>query len=282
MNVKYTNNEINEKSVIEVWNQCKRNYVDVCNTDDDKDSDTDEADIVKMKKSEYSVPNEIEIVKVTPPPKKRVKTNQGGAKESKLLMEGKKGVKKEETDDESDEVEYFIIKTLRCNDGSNVLTRIPGGYTEHWKCPVYIEMMHRSLYYEIKVWCNAIRDFVDNIDERLHGTPYDCGYNPKQGNHIKDFVKEMERIVRNKVLKKRSIVLHSLHYEGIMHAFPGCTKAMAKLVHSFCRSRTFHVRFFVVLAVKEMTYDLGTLFSAGYDWHFGQWDEENQPLVPIE
>ena len=73
----------------------------------------------------------------------------------------------------------------------------------------------------------------------------------------------METVVRNKVLKKRSIVLHYLHYEGLMHALPGCTKDMAKLVHSFCHSKTFHVRFFIVLAVKEMTYDLGTLFSAG-------------------
>ena len=247
----------------------------------------EEIEVVELVESGYEIPNEIEFVKVTPPKRKRTKIGKDGVERTEIynskknpskvdsLNESKSAAtgKEEETPDDDDSgVNYLVIKTLSCKDGSNLLARIPGGYTEHWKCPVYITMLHRSLYYELKIWCQAIKDFVDNIDQRLKGTVYDCGWDPKQGDYIKKFVVKMEKVVRNKILQKRSVVLHSLNYEGIMHSFPGCDKEMSKILYNMCRSATFHVRFMMMMGPDGMTYDLGTLFSIGVEWSFGQYD----------
>ena len=258
---------------------------------------TKEIEVVDVENSEYKIPLEVEIVKVTPPKRKRTKVGKDGVKRREILVksakntivpttknktttssEGKEAV--EESDEES-AVDYLVIKTLSCNNGSNVLTRIPGGYIEHLKCPIYIEMLHRSLYYEVKVWCEAITDFVDNIEKRLEGTVYDCDWEPEQGQHIKKFVKQMEKVVRNKILKKRSIVMHSLNYGGIMQALPGCDKEMAKIVYNMCRSATYHVRFMVMMGPDGVTYDIGTLFSIGVEWSFGQWDNRTLFLTKV-
>ena len=276
-------------TIIQICEDVKKDYDD-CTTPKGERlaSDNDDIEIVCVQGTKSEVPDEIQIVKVTPPKKKRIKIGNDGIPRTEILTKNtrketssttdtiKKTTSTTTEDDSDDEsgVDYLVIKSLSCKNGSNVLTHIPGGYTEHWKCPIYIEMLHRSLYYEMKIWGQSITDFVDNIDQRLKGTVYDCGWDPKQGEHIKKFVRAMERVVKNKVLQKRSIILHSLNYQGIMHALPGCTKEMAKIVYNMCRSATFHVRFMVMMGPGPdgMTYDIGTLFSVGCEWSFGQWD----------
>ena len=275
----------------EIWDN--DNFMCLSSEDeDDSDEDTGEVLVVRVQKkrqatttsTEYVGSNtdipvdDIQVVKVTPPKKKKVKVGRDGVRRTEVLMVSNKKTNGEEEEEESEEdigkeVDYHLIKTLLCNDGSNLLIRIPGGYTEHWKCPVYVNMLHRSLYYEIKTWCEAIKDFVKNSDDKMERIGLEQKFDARQGEHIMSFVDTMERLVLHKLLKRRSIVLHSMHYEGLMHALPGTTKEMAKLVYNFCRSKSFHVRLMMMQGGGAICCDIGTLFSAGWEWQFGQFDD---------
>ena len=275
-----------------VWDN--DNYMSLSSDDEkDEDEDTGEVVVVRVEKNggasttstQYvgrntDIPlDDLQVVKVTPPKKKKVKVGRDGVPTTEVLMLSNKTTGEEEEEDngedEGKKVDYHVIKSLICNDGSNLLTRIPGGYTEHWKCPTYINMMHRSLYYEIKTWSEAIKDFVKNSERKLEHIGLEHKFDVMQGKHTMSSVKKMERLVLHKILKKRSVVLHSLNYEGLMHAFPGTTKDMAKLVYNFCRSKSFHIRLMMMYGGGAIWYDIGTLFSAGCEWQFGQFDDRD-------
>lgn len=280
-----------EQSHTHVWTN--DNYM-CLSSDDEEDDDKSDIVVVRVERNKEGITttstqyvgkdtdvplDEIQVVKVTPPKKKKVKVSKDGVPMTEVLMSNTKTTGENQEDEVTEEsrntVDYHVIKSLLCKDGSNLLTVIPGGYTEHWKCPRYINMLHRSLYYELKTWSDAIKDFVDNSDDKLRRIGLEPHFDVRQGNHVKKFVRDMERLVLRKVLKRRSVVLHSLNYEGLMHSFPGITKDMAKLVYNFCRSKSFHVRLMMMWGGGNLVYDIGTLFSAGWEWQFGQFGDRD-------
>ena len=248
---------------------------------DDNDSEDDDIEIVKVekgkRKSTYRTDDEIRVVKVTPPKKKRYYDKKISVKKEMMKQEYKGKMKEEKKEEEKEEdtdmVNYYVIHTCKCMDGSNVLTKIPGGYTTFWKCPVYIKMMHGKLYHVVGVWCTKIRSFIEKLDgDWEEGSAFDTDWEKMQSDHILRMVEMVEAIVKEQVMMANTVVLHSSNCDGIMHALPGCNKMVAKLVYYFCRSVTFHIRFIPINGREACTYDIGTLFSAGHEWHFGQWN----------
>lgn len=241
---------------------------------DDSDEESEKSEEIRITKVDQSgmkkrkVPDEVTLVKVTPP--KRNKYKQMSKEE--LLGDENVGFESDE-----EESEYHVIHSMCRNDGGNILTYVPG-YTALWKCPVYMKLMHQSLYHEINVWCREIKKFLHKLDNEWDEDPaLDTDTEKKQKEHILESVTRMETTVLKKVLVFNTVVIHSLSIQSIMMSFPGCSKRLAKLVHYMCRSKSYHIRFFIIVGAGETSYDIGTLLSIGHEWHFDQWDDlENQ------
>ena len=235
--------------------------------------DDEEVQVTKVTKDSIKkrkVPDEVRIVKVSPPKKDRYKHMT----KKELFGDENEGF---ETDPEK--VDYYVIHSNCRRDGGNVLTYVPG-YTALWRCPQYINTLHQTLYYEIKVWCKEVRKFVHRLDnEWEEDTAFDTEAEKKQKEHILESVTRMETTVLKNVLKINSVLIHTLCFHSIMMVFPGCGKTLSKLVKYMCRSKSYHIRYFPVVdntqaANKDCSFDIGTLLSIGHEWHFGQWDDK--------
>ena len=222
-------------------------------------------DVKATKDNKRKVPDEVRIVRITPPKKNKYKhmTRQ------ELFGDDNEGF-----ESDADKVDYYVIHSMCRRDGGNVLTYVPG-YTALWRCPEYMKMMHQYLYHEIHVWCKEVKKFIHQLDNEWGEDPaFDTDCETKQKEHILETVNRMETTVLKKILAFNSVTIHTLCFNSIMMAFPGCGKRLAKLVKYICRSKSYHIRYFVVPGGKIGSYDIGTLLSIGHEWHFEQWDSE--------
>ena len=227
-----------------------------------------EVQITKVDKSgmkKRKVPDEVTIVKVTPPNKNKYK---------QMSKEEIIGDENEGFESDGDKSDYHVIHSMCRRDGGNILTYVPG-YTALWRCPVYMKMMHQYLYHEVDVWCKQVRKFIHRLDDEWDEDPeLDTDTEKKQKEHILETVTRMETTVLKRILVFNTVVIHTLCIQSIMMAFPGCGPRLAKLVHYMCRSKSYHIRFFPIVGGEETSYDIGTLLSIGHEWHFEQWDDD--------
>ena len=256
--------------VTKVTNDGKRkaNQVEVMHATDSYD-DEEEVQITKVEKvriKRRKVPEEVRIVRVTPPKSQKYKH---------MTKEELFGDENEGFESDADKVDYYVIHSMCRRDGGNILTYVPG-YTALWCCPEYMKTMHQTLYHEVNVWCKEVRKFIHRLDNEWDEDPaFDTQSEKNQKEHILSIVNRMETTVLKKILRFNSVVIHTLCFTSIMTAFPGCGKRLAKLIKYMCRSKSYHIRYFPVVDGKVCSYDIGTLLSIGHEWHFEQWDDED-------
>ena len=197
----------------------------------------------------------LEIIQVSPSPKKRVKkTNEVTVvqvkKQGRPLAEYKKP---------------YTIHTMGHSDGSNVLTIIPGGYTYHLHTCQYIRLLHGHLSKELGTWIDKVLNFATDV----HRDARDL-FDPARSHYIKDYV--LNKIVPLKRLldtKDSDIVVHALNMTALK-AFFECDDATSRFIYYLGGATEFQLKFNPEVQKDGNSYEIYTLFSHGKSWNFGE------------
>ena len=195
-----------------------------------------------LKKNESDV-----VVEVTPNPK--VKGNRKGVKAAhpgnRLLYRT-----------------AYIVMHMACDDGSNNLSVIPGGFIDHWKMESYIKWMHDKLVNEMTAWMTSVTKFVSECQGSTGGM-----FKEEQHDYIKRAIKVISSFVKK--MPTITTVIHSMNENAIAKALGiKNNTTVIQLISFFCRSSFFKVKF--VPGARDGTYDLRTIFGCNEDWGFGK------------
>ena len=199
--------------------------------------------------------NGVEIILVSPSPKKRVKKTyeipvKKVKKQGRPLDEYKK---------------QLTIYTMDPSDGSNVLTIIPGGYTYHFHTCQYIRLLHGHLSKELGTWIDKVINFTKDVHRDTRGL-----FVPARSHYIKDYV--MNKIVPLKQIldsKDSDTVVHAYNMTALK-AFFECDDAQARFIYYLGAATEFQLKFIPQLEDDENSYEIFTLFSHGKSWNFGE------------
>ena len=212
-------------------------------SDDDEGSDVVEVvRVVEVKKPSRS--DEPQIVKVTPPPKK------------------KRTMKAERTTSPVFESPHTIHR-MACYDGSSTLTTIPGGFIDHWILPSYIKFLHEKLFHQMDVWVQEVSRCVKHCKKKGHL------FKSEQHEYVLGIVEVDVSRARDNIQMVTKIVFHSMKIEAIQGALM-CNKPVASLIYFFSRAKAFSIEF--LPDTDERMYDIKTVFSDGNNWSFGSFE----------
>ena len=197
----------------------------------------------------------LEIVQVTPSPKKRTK-----GKNEVILVNVKKAGRPVNVYKEP-----RTILTMGREDGANVLAVIPGGYTDHYRCFRYIRLLHGHLSRELKAWIENVLNFVRDIERDALNL-----FNVSRARYIRNYVmKKVGPLKKYLDTNDGEIVVHALNLTAIKANFQ-CDDKQAKLLFYLCAGHEFQLKFKPDMEGDENTYEIYTLFSHGRHWNFGE------------
>lgn len=188
----------------------------------------------KKRKAATAGDDEVAIVQVTPPSKKA----KGGVKKGREVV-----VKREEMTarDLSMASELYKtpykITTTGCYDGTSTLSRIPGGFIDHWILPSYIKRMHDKLLDEMTSWESTVRRFLRHC-KRNSGNMFKS----QLFDDIRGVFDDKISPLKVKIGKMDKVVLHSMCERGIHDALT-MDRELIRLIYFFCQSNVFHVDF---------------------------------------
>ena len=196
----------------------------------------------------------LEIVQVTPSPKKRLKN-----KNEVIIVNVK-------TPGRPVSVyrEPYTILTMGRSDGANVLSVVPGGFTDLYTSCQYIRILHEHLSKELKAWIENVMNFVRDIHRDAPGL-----FDKKRSAYIKSYVMNkiapLKRVLDN---KDPDLVVHALNMTALKACFQ-CDDAQARFIYYLGAATEFQLKFKPDLEEDENTYEIYTLFSHGKHWNFG-------------
>ena len=197
----------------------------------------------------------LEIMQVTPSPKKRSK------KTNEVVIADVRGALRVTRELSLYKQPYSIV-TMGRSDGANVLSIVPGGYIGHYFDSDYIRLLHRHLDIELRAWCERVLAFVQDIETDANDL-----FDKIRAKQIKDVVMKkilpLRKILQDKYI---NIVVHALSITGLKAYFQ-CNDKTAKFVYYLCAAQEFELKFNPDL--EDRSYEIYTLFSHGKMWNFG-------------
>ena len=114
------------------------------------------------------------------------------------------------------------IHTTGRSDGANVLSVIPGGYTDHYHDWQYNKILHKQLSDKLGSWIDNVMQFVKEIYRDATGL-FDNARSCYITNYVMKKVVPLKKLLDN---KDSEIVLHVLNMT-VLKAFFQCDDTLA-------------------------------------------------------